>query len=262
MNATDVIAAIRRRYMPEGQVPEYVLIEQVRNQQGFGYAKGMPVRTFDALMVGLWESRGHPVHGFEVKVSRADWRRELVAPDKADPLVRHVHFWWVAAPKGIVDPLTLPLGWGLQEVDANGRAKTVAEALRREAEPPSWTMLAAILKRAAEQVTPHADLSREYRRGYDIGLAKGLETATERVERAERGEQHALSVIRDFEVAAGVSIRWSTDRARTTGLALRMSLADPNGPVERLVRIREQMERFLRDTDREVAPPVPEEAST
>lgn len=244
LTADQVIAAIRRRYTPDGQVPEWVIVEQVRNQQGFGGAT--PIRTFDALMVGLWESRGHPIHGFEVKVSKGDWKRELKAPDKADPLVRHVSYWWIAAPVGIVDPSTLPDGWGLQVTDGK-RLRTVREATKREAAPPSWSMVAAILKRAAEQVTNDAQLRSEYQRGRKDGreeIVNGYEMEGLRAERDRLRKQ-----IDAFEEASGLHLpTFSAESATKLGAAVRMVLDDRDSPARYIATMRAAAQRFLEET--------------
>lgn len=245
LTAEQVIAAIRARYAPDGQVPEWVVLEQVRNQQGFGGAT--PIRTFDALMIGLWESRGHPIHGFEVKVSRGDWKRELKAPDKADPLVRHVSYWWIAAPAGVVDPATLPDGWGLQVTDGK-RLRTVREAARREALQPTWSMVAAILKRASEQVTGDAIRRAEYQRGRKDGrdeVEQGYAMSSLRAERDRLRQQ-----IEAFEKASGLRLpTFSAESATTLGAAVRMVLDDHTSPMRLIATARAAAERFLSETD-------------
>ena len=77
---------IRKRYAGE----EWLLAFEVRNAPGFatrkeGYA--------DAIAMGVWPSRGYVIHGFEIKVSRGDWQRELAKPEKADLLSKHCDHW-------------------------------------------------------------------------------------------------------------------------------------------------------------------------
>ena len=244
LTADQVIAAIRGRYTPDGQIPEWVVIEQVRNQQGFGGRD--PIRTFDALMVGLWESRGHPIHGFEVKVSKGDWKRELKAPDKADPLVRHVSYWWVVAPVGVVDPATLPDGWGLQVTDGK-RLRTVREATKREAMPPSWSMVAAILKRAAEQVTDEAARRAEYQRGRKDGRKDAEEGYEFRSVAQER--DRLREVVARFEAASGLDLpTYSTESAEKLGAAVRTVMGDHDSPMRLIQQARRAAERFLEET--------------
>ena len=62
------MALLALRYAP----PAYAFFEEVRAQTG--YAAG---GSADGLALSLWPSRGIELHGFEVKVSRSDWLREL-----------------------------------------------------------------------------------------------------------------------------------------------------------------------------------------
>ena len=71
---SEMLDLLERHYARTGNggSGEYAFLRQVRNAAGFD-AK----RTFDAVVVGLWPSRGHDIHVIEVKVSRSDWQREL-----------------------------------------------------------------------------------------------------------------------------------------------------------------------------------------
>lgn len=70
-------------------------------------------RRFDLIAIMGWQSRGHEVMGFEVKVSRSDWLAELKQPAKAEPLASLCSRWWIAAPPGVVVKDEMPAGWGL-----------------------------------------------------------------------------------------------------------------------------------------------------
>ncbi|QTV79468.1 hypothetical protein [Microbacterium sp. NIBRBAC000506063] len=85
-------------------------------------------RIADAIVLDTWATAHHDltesekldrkwgerqsVHGFEVKVSRADWLTELRDPEKAEAWARYCHYFWlVVADKTIVHD-DLPDGWG------------------------------------------------------------------------------------------------------------------------------------------------------
>ena len=71
-------------------------------------------RTADALAMSMYRSKGHEMHGFEVKVSRSDWLRELKQPTKADAIAGFCNRWWVAVSNtDIVKTGELPPNWGL-----------------------------------------------------------------------------------------------------------------------------------------------------
>lgn len=166
-----VLCALQARHSGGGgNGPEWAFIEHVRNAAGFD-----ATRTADAMALHLWPSRGHELHGFEVKVSRSDWRRELADPSKADGWFDYVDRWWIAAPKGVVPPDELPTSWGLLEVGDDGtgiRVKVQAPPLRDKGAPrPTITLglLACMLRAAGAGLTGTVDakaLAEAEDRGY------------------------------------------------------------------------------------------------
>ena len=95
-------ALLRKKYA----APEYALFEEVRN--GTGFSRSV-TRSADALAYSLWPSRGLELHGFELKISRSDWQRELLKPAKAEALQQFCDRWWVVAPVDLVQPGELPV---------------------------------------------------------------------------------------------------------------------------------------------------------
>ena len=148
MKAEAVIAALRRHYPEQA----WALIEQVGN--GTGWAAN---RHADAVVMGLWPSRGLEIHGIEVKVSRQDWKRELEKPDKAEPIAERCDRWFIAAPKGLIDLWSLPPAWGLLEIEGEGdktRVLTSKPADKLTPKPLDRMFVAAILRRVAVLPSP------------------------------------------------------------------------------------------------------------
>jgi hypothetical protein len=112
-----------------------------------GHSNG---RYADAIAFSLWASRGHEIHGFEIKVSRSDWLNELNQPDKSAPIQKFCHRWWiVAGDRKLVKPDELPKTWGLMIPRGDGlEAKVQAPLLS----PKKLTrkFCAAIMRRAQE----------------------------------------------------------------------------------------------------------------
>lgn len=138
-----ILAALRARFA----APEWAFLEQVRSRTGYQGA----VRTADALAMSLWPGRGLELHGIEVKVSRADWKREKEEPAKAEEIQRHCDRWWLAiGDETIVQPGELPPTWGLLAPDPSPRAagalRIVTTAPKLEAGPMPRAFLAAILR--------------------------------------------------------------------------------------------------------------------
>ena len=139
-NAGDLVGALRQRYAP----PAFAFLPQVANGTG-----GNRSRTADALAMSLWPSRGLELHGFEIKVSRGDWLRELKEPAKADAVARFCDRWWIVVPtRDIVKPAELPRGWGLLATSGES-LRAVVEAGIIECEPLTRQFLAAVLRVAA-----------------------------------------------------------------------------------------------------------------
>jgi hypothetical protein len=108
-----VLDAIRASYVPERNdlvQEEWAMLTQVLLRGHTGTD-----RTIDALLVRNWSSKqGHERIAIEVKVSRADYRSET--PEKRAPAEVSAHRCAYAAPAGLIEPTTLPDGWGLIEV--------------------------------------------------------------------------------------------------------------------------------------------------
>lgn len=75
----DVVAALERKY----PAPKYATIVEFER--------------VDLLVVGTWASTKWVRIGFEVKVSRTDWLRELRKDGKAAQAMSWLDEWWVAA---------------------------------------------------------------------------------------------------------------------------------------------------------------------
>lgn len=142
---------LRQRYsvVSQGTSIRFVVAEHVNSHSGFDY-----VRTADFMALDCWPAQGLHLHGHEVKVSRADWLRELKDPAKAAEFKRFCDRWWlVVADAAIVKTGELPDGWGLMAPDATGRLRVRRPAPRLQPEPLPRTFLAAFAR--AAQKTPH-----------------------------------------------------------------------------------------------------------
>lgn len=206
MTSGEVLAALRVHY-PEAQ---FALLEQVGN--GTGYSVN---RHADALVMSLWPSRGLDITGIEIKVSRSDWKRELDKPDKAEPIAKYCDFWTVAAPVGIVDPLTLPVPWGLLEVCPYGAAlvvKVTKKPERLEPKPLDRTFLAGIL-RQAQSNAPTLEMWAEARNEAWNKVQPDIATAIETRTASLRNELERLRErVAAFEAETGIALEGTGNR--------------------------------------------------
>lgn len=99
-------------------------------------APGNSGRRADAVHVGLWQSRGAGrIDVCELKVSRADFRRELDKPQKAEAWWPYSTTFCIVSPGvDITPPEELPPDWGLMVPSPRGgrRFKTVVKPAERE----------------------------------------------------------------------------------------------------------------------------------
>lgn len=148
ITAAHIRSALRERY----PATSHALMFEVGNSTGAATS-----RHADAVAMGLWPSRGLEVEGVEIKVSRSDWKRELLDHGKADAIQRFCDRWWIAAPKGLIQPAELPATWGLLELDGESIRQRVA-APKLEAQPLTRAFLAAMLRRASESDAAEVEL--------------------------------------------------------------------------------------------------------
>lgn len=104
--AADILDRLETRYSP----PKWVTFRDLRRGPGFARE-----RTADFFAFHAWPSEGHRSVAVEVKVSKADFRRELANPDKRAPFEEVSSEFWFAAPRGIIPEEELPEGLGLLE---------------------------------------------------------------------------------------------------------------------------------------------------
>lgn len=120
---TNIMGLLRQRYCG----PEWVLAAEVT----------LGNRRMDALAMNQWASRGRLLAGFEIKVSRSDWLRELKDFQKAEHAFMECDQFYLVTPKEIVKDGELPVGWGHLQVYGNGLRQMVAPA--RVTPPPTMS---------------------------------------------------------------------------------------------------------------------------
>lgn len=144
MTAADLLARLRRHYIKPGDLPGGVFIPEC------GLNGTHKQRRADALYVGFTSTSGRRLIGHEIKVSRADWRKELDSAGKADFWADNCHAWYIVAPgPDVVPPEEIPDGWGLMY--PNPRTKTrmqiVVKARIDADRRPSWLAVRSIMAR-------------------------------------------------------------------------------------------------------------------
>lgn len=178
--------------------PNYITLEEVRDATGFDGC-----RTADAMAVSLYRSRGKSLWGFEFKVSRTDWLKELKQPEKSESILRFCDYWALVVPnKDIVKPGELPETWGLYIAQKN-RLKCITPCPKLDPQPMDRRMLTA-LAYAIDQKHKRAnksDLDKARNEGYQSGLkTSNYQWYSDQYEKLNKR-------LEEFEKASGLSIR-------------------------------------------------------
>jgi hypothetical protein len=184
---------IRKRFPKK----EYALMQEVRDKAGFDAS-----RSADAIAMCLWPSRGLVLHGFEEKVSRNDWLRELKQPKKAEAVFKYCDFFWLVTSDDKIAKLEeIPATWGWLCVKGD-KLKTMKEAPKLTPEPLHKSFVACMLKRISEGMIHPSEIEGE------IKIAK---EATERnaqwkIDLIKKELDEIKKTISEFEEAAGVKM--------------------------------------------------------
>lgn len=202
----ELLALLESHYAPE----KWAFLPQVPN----GTASHK-TRTADAIVMGLWPSSGLNLMGFELKVSRADWRKEMEDHHKADAFSKHCDFWFLVAPKEVAKLEELPTGWGWL-TPKNGKLVTLRGPTRNPNPVPINREFLAGLCRVLHRKKPGvAELQAAdrtaFERGWKAGHTEG-QKAAERKDRsalqdAERERGRLQQAIDEFESRSGIRIR-------------------------------------------------------
>jgi hypothetical protein len=151
MNGEDVRKLLRRRYASQANGvdwnsrpgEQWVQIEEARSGPSWRGSRGQ----CDFLAIGAWESTGHVLIGHEIKVTYADWRREVDRPAKSELFRRYCHRWWLVAPEPVIDRArddADPNLWGLMAA-TESRLVIVRPSPVLHPEPVPWSWAAGWL---------------------------------------------------------------------------------------------------------------------
>lgn len=212
LTADDLWELLKTRYSGD----EWVIVSEVRNRAGYDAN-----RTVDAVAMNMWPSRGLRLHGFEIKVSRSDWLRELKEPAKADAFSGLVDFWWlVVSDPAIVREGELPDGWGLLVPKGPGLG-VETQAMKRKGVDVTRGFLAAMLRRADRELIPAARLATARREGRVAGMEERKRMDQGLLDQAFSERDRYREQLDEFEEAIGQTTRgWVAPAGLAADLAI------------------------------------------
>ena len=112
-------------------------------------ATGYAPSRIDFYAMNVWRSKKFLKIAYEIKVSRADFARELKDRSKRRPAELLANECYFVTPAGLVKPDEVPEGWGLVAQTKGGLRKT-KHAKYREADVTSELFVASLARRSAD----------------------------------------------------------------------------------------------------------------
>lgn len=211
--------------------------------------RGKTARRFDVVVISLWKSMGLHVHGYEIKVSRSDWLRELENPEKANMLRQYCTAFWAVAPRGLIAQTEMPVGWGLLEGTRNAKGVQLRKAIQAQqtiAEGWDDQFWQCMLLRAV-----HRDEQEITQRVNDVIKARGLviPAPAPRPSYTDVKYNELLGRVKDYEKASGISIYGAVTTPTHIGKLVRLLSESETAwtirSVENLkTRLQEQMKNL------------------
>jgi hypothetical protein len=206
-------------------LPAYITLEEVRDATGFDGN-----RTADAMAISLYRSRGKALYGFEMKVSRSDWLKELRQPEKAESIMRYCNYWALVIPdRNIVKDGELPPSWGMYVAQKN-RLKCVVPCPKLDPLPMSITMFTALAYALNQRQTKADDaaLNKARNEGYQDGL-KSTHGAY-----YEDQYNKLIEKIRAYEKASGLEIQYGWQKPEKVGAIVKL-IMEGEAPLKRIL---------------------------
>jgi hypothetical protein len=133
MDAKEIMEALRNR-----GATDHIQAEE------FTFTGGN--RRIDFWDIHVHPSKGHEATAYEIKVSRADFKRETHQKQREARLWSD-RFYYVT-PKGLLKPEEIPDWAGLMEFDGN-RLSIKVPAPRRDKDAPSWDVFVSLIRNSS-----------------------------------------------------------------------------------------------------------------
>ena len=248
--STFVRNALRIKYA----APEWALLEEVHNRTGGG------TRSADAIAMNLWESNAFRIIGFEIKVSRSDWLRELKDPSKADVIAAYCDMWFIVATSDIVKEDELPPNWGLQVLKGNGLHIVKKAPLLEDRKALDRRFVAAMIRRATQ--VGEAQISAALATAIESERKRVAERVQSEVDRRTRRAKEIADRLEVVKAATGIDLLSYSFDGEDVSHAIRYALAERRDLVGRYNGLR-SLQNKLRSLDKaidELGELVPQES--
>ncbi len=208
-------------------------------------------RRIDALAFGCWASLGRSLEGFELKVSRSDWLRELKNVNKADPFVALCdRFWLVTADSKIAKLDEIPACWGWMAATKGGlRVQRPASKLPGCGEAFPRSFVIGVMRRLQDDLIGSPDV-RTY---IDGKIKEATQSVEQRIKWATQRATDELrrnhDAIKEFEEASGIAFKnWGMGNVGALVRQLQRLGYGQDGGLNAVSELLQQHENALRVT--------------
>jgi hypothetical protein len=204
---------IEKRHSGDG----WIVLFELGNATGYRVK-----RHADAVAIGVWPSHEYAIHGYEVKRSRGDVKRELEEPAKADAVGKYCDYWWLVVDElAIIDGLVIPETWGVLVPRAQV-LRVHKKAPKRKATPLDRAFSAAVIRRVCSEWTPSHQLKELERITLERATAQAKRDGERDAREAERQLEDIRMRVAAFEQASGVTISGSDWHVGKIGEAVKV----------------------------------------
>lgn len=123
ITANDILVHLNDMYSDPNQ---YVCAAEVSPRTGAWE------RRIDFLVMNCYDSEQLKIQGYEIKISKADLKRELEDPDKHAVFFDAIDFYWLIAPKQVLENIDLiPTKWGVRAVWRDEKGNISSRTVRK-----------------------------------------------------------------------------------------------------------------------------------
>ena len=199
--SSHIKALLRNRY----PIDEWALAFEVTPETGGGN------RRADAVAMNMWRSRGHAIHGFEFKVSRSDWLRELKDHSKADAVAQYCDYWWLVVDADhIAKEGELPEGWGLLTVTRNKADKSrkslrvQVKAAKQNAAPLNKLFMASLFRSLGK--VDDREIQVLARKEAEVIINQRTADMDRHITRARKDYLEMINKIKEIEKITGIEL--------------------------------------------------------
>lgn len=165
-------------------------------------------RRIDAVAVGIWKSVGRSIDAFELKISRADWLRELKQVDKADPFISICdRFWLVTGDPTVAKLDEIPACWGWMTATKHGlRVQRPAEKLPQDRTNLPWGFTLGLLRKLQDDLVSSPDVRTMLEESHRDLREKHSRELEQAGNRASRDLEKLRETVTTFEKESGIEL--------------------------------------------------------